>query len=139
MAGGKENPRATSEYWRVQRWGDAHQASPQPRATQVLVEVRVQSLALDPETNNPLVVLQEQEGDRVLLIWIGPGEATAIAMQMGELEFPRPLTHDLLVTVLKGLGGVLKKVTISRVEKSTYFAELIVHRNGEVLSLDARP
>jgi len=105
----------------------------------VLVEVRVQSLGLDPSTNNPVVVLREREGERVLLIWIGPGEATAIAMQMGAMEFPRPLTHDLLVAVLKGLGGVLKKVTISRVEKSTYYAELIVNRNGDVFSLDARP
>ena len=105
----------------------------------MLVEVRVQSLGLDPSTNNPVVVLQEIEGDRVLLIWIGPGEATAIAMQMGAMDFPRPLTHDLLVAVLKGLGGVLKRVTIPRVEKSTYFAELIVHKNGEVFSLDARP
>jgi bifunctional DNase/RNase len=104
-----------------------------------LVEVRVQSLGLDPSTNNPVVVLQELEGERVLLIWIGPGEASAIAMQLADMEFPRPLTHDLLVAVLKGLGGLLQKVVISRVEKSTYYAELIVHRNGEVLALDARP
>jgi len=104
-----------------------------------LVEVRVQRLGLEPTTNNPVVILQENEGERVLLIWIGPSEATAIAMQMGAREFPRPLTHDLLVAVIKGLGGVLKKVTISRVEKSTYYAELIVHRNGEVFSMDARP
>ena len=105
----------------------------------MLVEVRVQSLGLDPSTNNPVVVLQELEGERVLLIWIGPGEASAIAMQMADMEFPRPLTHDLLVAVLKGLGGLLQKVVISRVEKSTYYAELIVRRDGEVLSLDARP
>lgn len=105
----------------------------------MLVEVRVQSLGIDRATNTPVVILQETEGDRVLPIWIGPGEASAIAMQLAEMEFSRPLTHDLLVSILKGLGGDLQRVIISRVEKSTYYAELIVRRNGEVLSLDARP
>lgn len=105
----------------------------------MLVEVRVQSLGLDRSNNTPVVILQELEGDRVLPIWIGPGEASAIAMHLADMEFSRPLTHDLLVSVLKGLGGSLHKVIITRVEKSTYYAELIVHRNGQVISLDARP
>ncbi len=105
----------------------------------MLVEVRVQSLALDRSTNTPVVILQELEGERVLPIWIGPGEASAIAMQLADMEFSRPLTHDLLCSVLKGLGGDLQKVIITKVESSTYYAELIVRRNGEVFSLDARP
>ena len=105
----------------------------------MLVEVRVQSLALDRTTNTPVVILQELDGERVLPIWIGPGEASAIAMQLADMEFSRPLTHDLLCSVLKSLGGTLQKVIITRVQKSTYYAELIVHRNGDVYSLDARP
>ncbi|SVD57467.1 uncharacterized protein METZ01_LOCUS410321, partial [marine metagenome] len=105
----------------------------------VLVEVKVQSLALDRSTNTPVVILQELEGERVLPIWIGPGEASAIAMQLADMEFSRPLTHDLLCSVLRGLGGALQKVIISKVESSTYYAQLIVRRNGEVFSLDARP
>ena len=105
----------------------------------MLVEVKVQSLALDRSTNTPVVILQELEGERVLPIWIGPGEASAIAMQLADMEFSRPLTHDLLCSVLRGLGGALQKVIISKVESSTYYAELIVRRNGEVFSLDARP
>ena len=105
----------------------------------MLVEVRVQSLALDRSTNTPVVILQEVDGERVLPIWIGPGEASAIAMQLADMEFARPLTHDLLCSVLKGLGGALQKVIITKVESSTYYAELIVRRNGEVFSLDARP
>ena len=105
----------------------------------MLVEVRVQSLALDRTTNTPVVILQETGGERVLPIWIGPGEASAIAMQLAEMEFSRPLTHDLLCSVLKSLGGDLQKVIITRVEKSTYYAELIVKRDGELISLDARP
>lgn len=105
----------------------------------MLVEVKVQSLALDRTTNTPVVILQEIGGERVLPIWIGPGEASAIAMQLADMEFSRPLTHDLLCAVLKGLGGDLQKVIITRVESSTYYAEMIVRRNGEVFSLDARP
>jgi uncharacterized protein len=105
----------------------------------VLVEVKVQSLALDRTTNTPVVILQEINGGRVLPIWIGPSEASAIAMQLADMEFSRPLTHDLLCSVLKGLGGALQKVIITKVESSTYYAEMIVRRNGEVFSLDARP
>jgi bifunctional DNase/RNase len=105
----------------------------------LLVEVKVQSLGLDRSSNTPVVILEEVAGERVLPIWIGPGEATAIAMQLADMEFSRPLTHDLLVAVLGGLGGTLKKVIITRVEKNTYYAELLIHRNGEVISVDARP
>lgn len=105
----------------------------------MLVEVRVQSLALDRTTNTPVVILQEVDGERVLPIWIGPSEASAIAMQLADMEFSRPLTHDLICSVLKGLGGALQKVIITKVQKSTYYAELILRRNGEVISLDARP
>ena len=114
-------------------------ALPTGGSLRVLVDVSVQSLALDRTTNTPVVILQELEGDRVLPIWIGPGEASAIAMQLADMEFERPLTHDLLCSVLKGLGGALQKVIITKVEQSTYYAELIVRRNGEVFSLDARP
>ncbi len=105
----------------------------------MLVEVKVQSLGLDRSTNTPVVILQELEGDRVLPIWIGPGEASAIAMHLAEMQFSRPLTHDLLVSVLRGLGGVVQKVIITRVEKTVYYAELVVRRNGQVFSVDARP
>jgi bifunctional DNase/RNase len=105
----------------------------------VLVEVRVKSLGLDRSSNNPVVILQEEGGDRILPIWIGPGEASAIAMQLADWTFSRPLTHDLLVSVLGGMGGSLERVIITEVVENTYFAELIIQRNGSVISVDARP
>lgn len=105
----------------------------------VLVEVRVQSLGLDRASNTPVVILQETDGERVLPIWIGPGEASAIAMHLASMAFARPLTHDLLVSVLGGLGGSLQRVIISRVVENTYYAEMIIQRDGRVVSLDARP
>lgn len=104
-----------------------------------MIEVRVQSLAFDKTSNTPVVILKDLGSERVLPIWIGPGEASAIAMHMGGVSFQRPLTHDLLVSVLGGLGGTLQRVLITRVKDSTYFAELIIDRGGEIISVDARP
>ena len=105
----------------------------------MLVEVKVQRLGLDRANDTPVVILQERDGDRILPIWIGAGEASSIAMQLADWAFSRPLTHDLLVSVLKGLGASLDRVVISRVVDNTYYAELILHRDGEVISIDARP
>ncbi len=99
----------------------------------------MQSLGLDRESKAPVVILQEESGDRVLPIWIGPGEASAIAMQLADMKFARPLTHDLLVDVLRRMGGALEKVLITRVEDNTYFAEMVVRRNGSTIPVDARP
>ncbi|MDE2874048.1 MAG: bifunctional nuclease family protein [Gemmatimonadota bacterium] len=104
-----------------------------------MIEVSVKSLAFDRTSNTPVVILKEVGTERILPIWIGPGEASAIAMHMGGVAFQRPLTHDLLVSVVGGMGGKLQRVLITRVENSTYFAELIIDRDGEVISVDARP
>ncbi len=105
----------------------------------MLIEVKVQSLGLDRTSNTPVLILKEMEGDRVLPIWIGPGEASAIAMQLADMKFSRPLTHDLLASVIAGLGGSLIHVVITRVAESTYFAELVIDRGGRRVSVDARP
>ena len=102
-------------------------------------EVEVASLGLDKVSNTPVVILREADGERMLPIWIGPGEASAIAMELAGIKFARPLTHDLLHTVLRGLGGELLRVVISRVVENTYYATLVLSRNGEMISVDARP
>ena len=85
------------------------------------------------------MILQEKDGTRVLPIWIGPGEASAIAMELAGMKFSRPLTHDLFATMIRGLGGQLMRVMITKVVENTYYAELIVQRGSEVISIDARP
>jgi uncharacterized protein len=104
-----------------------------------MIEVKVQSLGLDRTSSTPVVILQEAEGSRVLPIWIGPGEASAIAMELAGMKFSRPLTHDLFASVIMGLGGSLKRVMITKVIENTYYAELIMQRGSEVFSVDARP
>jgi bifunctional DNase/RNase len=104
-----------------------------------MVEVKVQSLGLDRTSNTPVVILQEKDGTRVLPIWIGPGEASAIAMELAGMKFSRPLTHDLFASVIMGLGGALQRVVITKVVENTYYAELIIQRGAELISVDARP
>jgi uncharacterized protein len=104
-----------------------------------MIEVKVQSLGLDRSSNTPVVILQELDGARVLPIWIGPGEASAIAMELAGMKFSRPLTHDLFASVILGMGGSLQRVMITKVVENTYFAELIIQRNAELISVDARP
>jgi hypothetical protein len=104
-----------------------------------LVEVEVASLGLDKSSNTPVVILRELGGERLLPIWIGPGEASAIAMELAGIKFSRPLTHDLLNTVVRSLGSELLRVLITRVEENTYYASLVFRRNGEVIAIDSRP
>ena len=104
-----------------------------------MIEVRVAHLGLDRTTNTPVVILQEREGERVLPIWIGPAEASAIAMELAGVKFARPLTHDLLKQLIVGLGAELRKVIITQVKDNTYYAELHIYRGDTVIQIDARP
>lgn len=104
-----------------------------------MIEVTVAHLGLDRATNTPVVILQEKDGERVLPIWIGPAEASAIAMELAGVKFSRPLTHDLVKQIIIGLGGDLKRVLITQVKENTYFAELHLHRADHVVQIDARP
>lgn len=104
-----------------------------------MIEVTVAHLGLDRTTNTPVVILREKDGSRVLPIWIGPAEASAIAMELQGMKAQRPLTHDLLKQVIIGLGGDLRRVVISSVKENTYFAELLIRRDDQVFQVDARP
>lgn len=104
-----------------------------------MIEVRVAHLGMDQTTNSPVVLLRERDGERVLPIWIGPAEASAIAMEMQGVKAQRPMTHDLLRHVIVGLGGELRRVTITNVRDNTYFAELLLQREEQLVQVDARP
>ena len=104
-----------------------------------MVETTIAQLAIDPQSQTPIVVLKEKDGKRVLPIYIGRTEANAIAMELAQKKFDRPLTHDLLQRVIVGLDARLDRVVISRVEDSTYFAELQLRREDHVIQIDARP
>jgi bifunctional DNase/RNase len=104
-----------------------------------MITATVARLGLDRSTNSPVVILQEAGGDRVLPIWIGVPEASAIALELQHARPPRPMTHDLLKTLLVGLGGELRHAAITRVEQNTFYAELLVVRGDQLFTIDARP
>ena len=103
------------------------------------MEMTVIRLGLDSSTNSFVVILQEREGSRLLPIWIGRPEAEAIAAHLQGIKRERPLTHDLIKTLLLGLGADVRRVAITRVEDRTYFAELQLAKGAELLAIDARP
>ena len=105
-----------------------------------MVEVTVSRLGRDSSTNSYVVILREKGGDRLLPIWIGQPEAESIAMEMNQIKRERPLTHDLCRSLIVALGAVLRRVQITRVQKSTYYAELMLQQgDGPVRLVDARP
>jgi bifunctional DNase/RNase len=104
-----------------------------------MVEVTVARLGLDSATNSYVVILRERGGRRLLPIWIGQPEAESIVMQMNQVKRERPLTHDLCKALIIGLGGTLRRVSITRVQKSTYYAEMQIEGPKGVVEVDARP
>jgi bifunctional DNase/RNase len=99
----------------------------------------LKGLMVDPITNMPIIVLREVEGVRVLPIWVGVFEANAIALQIENVETPRPMTHDLLKTVIADLGGKVERIVVCALRENTFYATLEIHSPRGVLKIDARP
>jgi bifunctional DNase/RNase len=105
-----------------------------------MVRVTLRAVRVDLQTNVPVLLLQEDLGERrTLPIYIGTPEATAIAYAVQGVEVPRPLTHDLLVNVIRQLGAELEEVVITALEGSTFFAELHLRLVGGSTVVSARP
>jgi bifunctional DNase/RNase len=104
-----------------------------------VVEVRVNGLILEHKSQQNIVILRESEGERILPIWIGPGEAQAIRRMLSDETFPRPLTHDLCYLVAEGLKAKITKIVIADLRENTFFASIFLERDSDVLSIDARP
>ena len=104
-----------------------------------MIPVRVGGLAIDERTKNPVVLLQEIEGNRVLPIWIGPMEASAIHSELMGKKYQRPLTHDLLVTIIDSLKGKISRVVITDLKDSTFFASIYLDAGAGAVPIDARP
>ena len=104
-----------------------------------MIEVRVEGILLDNVNNSPVVLLRERDGDRVLPIFIGPLEASAIAYALEKTKFPRPLTLDLMRLLVEGLQGRIRRVIITKLENETFFAEVVIEAGDRVVAVDARP
>jgi len=104
-----------------------------------VVEVIVSRLGLDSGSNSFVVILQEKDGDRILPIWIGRAEAESIAAHLDGVLRERPMTHDLVRSLIIALGGELQRVHVTRVQDGTFFAEMHLVRDNVAHVVDARP
>ena len=102
-------------------------------------QMKVDRLGIDLLTHDPVVILKDLEGKRFLPILIGPFEATAIALALEGTAVPRPLSHDLMRTMLEAMHATLEQIVIHDIKDSTFFAKLIVRANGDTQEIDARP
>ena len=103
------------------------------------VEMKIRGLMMDPVTNMPIVVRRDLSGDTVLPIWVGIYEANAIALEIEKVTTPRPMTHDLIKTLLLGLDTQMKKVVVSELRDDTFYAVIWLERSGNLISVDSRP
>jgi len=101
--------------------------------------MKIRGLMMDPVTNMPIVILKDVCSAHVLPIWVGIYEANAIALEIEKVSTPRPMTHDLIKTLLVGLDAGIQKVVVNELKDDTFFAVIWVHRNGELISVDSRP
>jgi bifunctional DNase/RNase len=103
------------------------------------VEMKIRGLMMDPVTNMPIVILKDASSSDVLPIWVGIYEANAIALEIEKVSTPRPMTHDLIKTLLTGLDAGIRKVVVSELKEDTFYAVIWVEKNGSLISIDSRP
>jgi len=104
-----------------------------------MIEVTVSKVAIDVNSKMPVIVLKEKDGDKTLPIWIGLFEAQAIALALENVKPPRPLTHDLAKSLIEKLNGRVDRIVISDLRHNTFYARILMRRNGESLQVDSRP
>jgi hypothetical protein len=102
-------------------------------------EVRVSGVSLDPVSNTPIIILRDRETERVIPIWIGLLEAPSITTELEAIRLPRPMTHDLLKSILEKLHVRVAKVEVDGLRNSTFYATIYLKGEGLDVSIDARP
>ncbi len=105
----------------------------------MLWKASIAGIAMDPDSNTPIVLLKTETGDQTLPIWIGLLEATAIATELRNIQFDRPMTHDLFKNFADMLNVVFTRIEICDLRDNTYFARILFDYEGHPMSLDARP
>jgi bifunctional DNase/RNase len=103
------------------------------------IPLDVVGVRVELPSNQPIVLLKEKEGTRYLPIWIGANEATAIATAMEGVQPPRPLTHDLMRSVIDAVGALAVRVVITEMRDSVFFADLTLDVDGKEVKISARP
>lgn len=105
----------------------------------MFLEMKVSCIVADPFTDMPVVILNDEEGEKSLPLWVGFEEASAIAMEIKKTPRPRPLTHDLLKNVIVATGYEVSEIEITELRENTFYARLRIKKDGEELLVDSRP
>ena len=105
----------------------------------MLVEMKIKGLAIDPSSNMPIVLLADRDDRHVVPIWIGILEASAIATEIEKVEAPRPMTHDLVMRMLRELHATIERIVVRDLQDNTFFADIHVRAGARELVFDARP
>ena len=103
------------------------------------LEMKIRGLMMDPVTNMPIVILKDVSGNSVLPMWVGIYEANAIALEIEKVSTQRPMTHDLIKSLLLGLNTGIRKVVVNELKEDTFYALIWLERDGELISVDSRP
>ncbi len=103
------------------------------------IEMKIRGLMMDPVTNMPIVILKDINGNTILPIWVGIYEANAIALEIEKVTTPRPMTHDLIRTLLHGLEASVRKVVVNELKDDTFYARIWLEKEGRLMSVDSRP
>ena len=103
------------------------------------IRMNVHAITIDQHSNTPILILKEEDGDRTLPIWIGLLEATAIATELENISFERPMTHDLAINLLKAMGISIPKVVVNDLHDNTYYALITLEQGDKRIEVDARP
>lgn len=104
-----------------------------------MVEMKVKGLAVDANSKIPVVILTDPEEKRYLPIWIGIYEADAILIALEKINVPRPMTHDLMKSIIESLGVNIERILIHNIENNTFYARITLSRDREEWEIDARP
>jgi bifunctional DNase/RNase len=103
------------------------------------IEMTVKGLMIDPITNMPIIILRDDAGERILPIWVGVFEANAIALQIENVQTPRPMTHDLLKNVLDDLDAQVDRIVVCDLKENTFYATIHLRTGKDIRAVDARP
>ena len=104
-----------------------------------MIEMTIDSIRVSLMNYQRVVILKEKDSDRYLPIWIGPAEADAIAVKLQDVTVPRPLTHDLLRSVIDTLGATISSIIVSELKNDTFYAKIVLSVDGEQMEVDSRP
>lgn len=104
-----------------------------------MLEMTIDSIRVSLMNYQRVVILRVKESNRYLPIWIGPSEADSIALKLQDVAVPRPLTHDLLRSVIASLGATVNRIVVSDLSNDTFYAKVILQVNGSTMEVDSRP